>query len=1030
MSNPKVFEFAKEMGLETLVLMDKIREWKLPVKNHMTELSPEMVEEIKLKLNPGKAGGVEKKAALVKKKKPTKKVTESTAGGASPATNPTARVVRRKAGAAEDKNETASELALDAGAEDAAEKVSGEFSDESGPEVVAPADIENSSLRVSEAASVAEKADMERAKLEEAPQQQELGRSKGKAIEQVALVESAGAEDKLATSEAKNGAGVETSSVGETQAAASGATAKGSGTLAGGPQLARKKEVIVGQSGYASEARPLEARRNIVGRMDLSRVSSPQQGSRSGGGYAGGDRAGGRPGMAGPRGPGGSGSAGGARPYAGGGQGRPPMGGGAMGGGSRPSPGGFGRTTGTSGGLRTGFVAQAAPDFFDPSVDRKSKFEERNKKFSKGSPGAEGGGSGGSADEEEEFVFISSEFKKREMVFQPKKKKLADRASLPTLITQPKASKRVLKVHGSMKLADVAIEMGLKSAQLIKALMQNGVMANVNMDLDYDTIALIVPEFGWEAENVQKTAEELILETAFGNLNAEKQKRPPIVAVMGHVDHGKTSLLDAIRNADVAGGEAGGITQHIGAYQVQIPSGELITFLDTPGHAAFTAMRARGANVTDIAIVVVAADDGVMPQTAEAISHAKAAGVPIIVAINKMDKPGAQPERIKQQLTEYELVPEEWGGTTIFCEVSALKKTGIQELLEQILLVAEVQELKANADRSASGRVIEARLEKGRGAVATLLVLEGTIHIGDLLVAGASSGKVRSLMNYRGERVEVATPGMPIEVLGLNEPPAAGDAFDVVQDERTMERVVELRREAKELADKPQGKKTLEEIFSKVKQGDQKILNIILKADVAGSEEAIKGMFEKLASDLVKIKLVYSGVGGITESDILLAKTSKAIVIGFNTRPDNAALNASKQNAVEVRTYSIVYELIDDLKRLMSGLLEPEIVEEVHGKIEVRNLFNVPKVGTVAGCFVQSGKVARNHLVRLIRDGVVIYSGKLASLKRFKDDAKEVAAGFECGLGIENYNDLKVGDEIEAYSKIEKQRSIEEHQLI
>jgi len=495
---------------------------------------------------------------------------------------------------------------------------------------------------------------------------------------------------------------------------------------------------------------------------------------------------------------------------------------------------------------------------------------------------------------------------------------------------------------------------------------------------------------------------------------------------MGHVDHGKTSLLDAIRQANVAAGEKGGITQHIGAYQVKLESGELVTFLDTPGHEAFTAMRARGANATDIAVIVIAADDGVMPQTAEAINHAKAAGVPIVIALNKMDKPGANPDRIKQQLTEYEIVPEEWGGSNIFCEVSAVKKQGIKELLEQLLLVAEMQELKANPKRSGTGIVIESRLEKGRGNVATILVQDGTVKVGDLIVAGICSGRVRSLMNDLGEKVNSAGPGSPVEVLGLDEVPAAGDKFDIVKDEKTLERVVDLRKSIKLKAETSSTKMSIEDIFAKVKQGDQKVLNVILKSDVMGSSEAIQGMFQKLATEEVKIKIIHSAVGGINEGDVLLATTSNAIILGFNTRPDGNAMTLAKQRGVEIRTYGIVYEMMDDLKRLMVGLLEPDIVEQVHGRAEVRNLFTVPKIGTIAGCSVLDGKVARPHLVRLVRNGVVVYQGKIGSLKRFKDDAKEVAAGFECGIGIENYNDLKVGDIIEAYTREEVRRSLTE----
>jgi translation initiation factor IF-2 len=554
--------------------------------------------------------------------------------------------------------------------------------------------------------------------------------------------------------------------------------------------------------------------------------------------------------------------------------------------------------------------------------------------------------------------------------------------------------------------------------------MKNGVMANMNSDLDFDTLALIVPEFGWEAQNTFKTAEEVVVDTAFGDLEATQIIRPPVVTVMGHVDHGKTSLLDSIRNASVASGEAGGITQHIGAYSVKLEDGSLITFLDTPGHEAFTAMRSRGANATDIAIIVVAADDGMMPQTAEAISHAKAAGVPMIIAVNKMDKPGANPDRIKQQLTEFEIVPEEWGGNTIFCEVSALKKTGIKELLENIKLIAEVAELKANPERSGTGIVIEAKLEKGKGPVATILVKDGHVKVGQYIVAGSMKGKVKSLINDKGEKIDRVTPGLPAEVLGLEGVPSAGDRFDVVVDEKTAEEVVTIRKQAALEAATVTKKMSLEDIFKNVTRGDVKDLNIILKSDVHGSLEAINGMLNKLTSVEVKNKVILSGVGGITENDVMLAHTSKGVVIGFNVRPDNNAAAKAKQLGVDIRTYTIVYEMMDDIKKAMQGLLAPQVIEKVMGTAEVRSTFNVPKIGTIAGCFVMTGKVQRSNMLRLVRQGKIVYEGKVSSLKRFKDDAREVVEGFECGIGIENFNDLKAGDTIEAYVKEEIAREL------
>lgn len=942
MSNPKVFEFAKEVGMTPLALMDKIREWQLPVKSHMSELPPDVLAQVKQKLQGGeeKAAEEPKKKATTRRAAPKKAAPKKEAGEkeAKPsAAKPKAGAVVRRRGAVA-ANTLASELKAEEEAQAAAE------AEEASAEMEADQVEETSTPEAAPAAP-------------EAP------------VAPAAPV----AAPVAATPAAPSAPAV---------AAAPEAEKIESRTVA----PARKKEVVVGSSGVASTpAAPV--RRNIVGRMDLSRVQPPP-GSR-----------GDRPGFSGPRA--------------------------ATGGGAGGPGGGFGSTTSRPAagrGLRAGFVAAAGPsDFPDAAAadldNRKKTLDKKVKKIESGA---------GATKEGEQEQFNAVEFRKRELVFQPKKKKvLVGREAQRTQITTPKAAKRILKVHGSMKVGDAAIELGIKATQLVKKLMQNGVMATVNTDLDFDTLALIVPEFGWEAQNVQRSAEEVIVETAFGDLNAELITRPPVVTIMGHVDHGKTSLLDAIRSAKVAAGEAGGITQHIGAYSVTLEDGAQITFLDTPGHEAFTAMRARGANATDIAVIVVAADDGMMPQTQEAISHAKAANVPIIVAVNKMDKPGANPDKIKQQLTEMELVPEEWGGSTIYVPVSALKRTGLDELLEQIKLVAELAELKANPERSGTGLVIEAKMERGRGPVATLLVKDGHVEVGQYIVAGAVKGRIRSLMNDRGERVDSVGPGFPVEVLGLDAVPGAGDRFDIVQDEASAERISKIRREEIQARQNDGSKKmSLEEIFSKVTQGDVKELPVILKADVQGSVEAINGMLTKLSTPEVKIKILHTAVGGISESDVLLASTANGIIIGFNVRPDGGAQNKAKQTGVDIRTYTIVYELVDDMKKAMTGLLQPDIVEKVAGRAEVRNTFSVPKIGTIAGCFVLDGKISRSNQVRLLRDNKIVYDGKIGSLKRFKDDAKEVAQGFECGIGIENFNDVKVGDVIEAYTKEEVAREL------
>ncbi len=997
MANPKVFEFAKEIGMTPLALMDKIREWHFPVKSHMAELDPEVLEQIRLKLR-----GNDKKSEDKPKKVTTRKVTPKKVSEAELDTSKDihgkSTVVRRKSKDAEEEllppaKPGAARIIKKVIPKPEAKELEPELESEKTPVSSPFPEVVNSSKVKPSEKQVEMKAEPKA----------ELTAEIKKDLKAEAKVDlKKESEKKEAAAELKTEtiaeSGVEAKA--ELKMEAKTSMASSPAVPSSSVPVARKKEVSVGASGVSSNSTPMQPKRNIVGRMDLSRVQAPPS---SGGQYGGGS---------GPREYRPEGfvnrSAGGFTP--GGGGARP----------STPRPGGV-----QNRGLRAGFVAApAAPIIEDYSDDQKGKknFDKKSKKLEGAAPTL----TPKEKELEEIKEFNAVEFRKREMVFQPKKKKgTLERQALQTQITTPKASKRILKVYGSMKLSDVCNELGIKAPQLTKALMTSGVMASMSTELDFDTIALIVPEFGWEAQNVLRTADEFLGETAFGEMNAEKVFRPPVVTVMGHVDHGKTSLLDVIRKANVASGEAGGITQHIGAYNVKLEDGKTITFLDTPGHEAFTAMRARGANATDIAIIVVAADDGLMPQTAEAINHAKAANVPIIVAINKMDKPGANPERIKQQLTEFELVPEEWGGTTIFCPVSALKKEGIKELLEQITLVAEMQELKANPLRSGTGIVIESKLEKGKGPVATLLVKDGTVKVGQFIVAGLVKGKIKSLMNDRGERVDSMGPGLPVEVLGLETTPSAGDRFDVVESEVQAEKVAAIRKEhADKLTQSGKAKLTLEDIFSKVNKGDVKELAIILKADVHGSLEAILGMLAKASTKEVKTRVLHAGVGGISESDVLLANTSKGIIIGFNVRPDTGAQSKAKQLGIEIRTYSIVYELMDDIKKAMTGMLTPDVVEKVIGRVEVRNIFNVPKLGTIAGCFVIDGKVQRSNSVRLIRDGKIVYEGKLASLKRFKDDAKEVAQGFECGVGIENFNDVKIGDQIEAFIKEEVAREL------
>ncbi|MFD1412943.1 translation initiation factor IF-2 [Oceanobacillus jeddahense] len=576
--------------------------------------------------------------------------------------------------------------------------------------------------------------------------------------------------------------------------------------------------------------------------------------------------------------------------------------------------------------------------------------------------------------------------------------------------------------HGTLTVQDLADKLHKEPAELIKKLMFMGVMATKNQDLDDEAIELICEEYNVEVEK------EIILEDTDLDKYIEEddpdklEERPAVVTIMGHVDHGKTTLLDAIRHTKVTAGEAGGITQHIGAYQVE-NDGKKITFLDTPGHAAFTSMRSRGAQVTDIAILVVAADDGVMPQTIEAINHAKAAEVPIIVAVNKMDKEGANPDRVMQELTEHELIPEDWGGSTIFVNLSAIKGEGIDDLLEMILLVAEVEELKANQDAKAFGTVIDAQLDKGRGSVATLLVQNGTLHVGDPLVVGSTYGKVRAMVNDIGQRVTEVGPSAPVEITGLQDVPQAGDQFLAFSDEKKA-RQIGIARQQKKIDESRGGQTTvsLDDLFEQIKQGEMKELNIIVKADVQGSVEALAASLRKIEVEGVNIKIIHTGVGAIKESDIILASASNAIVIGFNVRPDTNAKRAAESEKIDLRLHRVIYSAIEEIEAAMKGLLDPEYQEKVIGQAEVRETFKVSRIGTIAGSYITDGKITRDSSVRLIRDGVVLYEGGLLALKRFKDDVKEVQQNYECGITLSNFNDIKEGDIIEAYVMEEIER--------
>ena len=625
-------------------------------------------------------------------------------------------------------------------------------------------------------------------------------------------------------------------------------------------------------------------------------------------------------------------------------------------------------------------------------------------------------------DKRKELLLRDEIAEKRERVFEPGKggkgKRKQHRAERPsdgkkTEITTPKAIKRIIKISETITVGELAKRMGIKANDLIRALMKMGLMATINHPLDVDTAILLANEFGYEIENVAVDLDE-ILESE-PDTPESLETRPPVVTIMGHVDHGKTSLLDAIREANVIAGEAGGITQHIGAYDVEL-NGRKITFLDTPGHEAFTAMRARGAKVTDIVILVVAADDGVMPQTKEAINHSKAAGVPIIVAINKIDKPDANAERVKRELSEQGLVSEEWGGDTTMVEVSAKKRLNLEGLLEMILLQADVMDLKANPNKAAKGTVVEGKLDKGRGPVATVLVQDGTVKTGDYCVVGVHSGRVRAMQNDRGEKVLEAGPSMPVELVGLSGVPDAGDVFVAMKDERQAKEIATLRQikqRGLELA--KHTKLSLEDLYTKIQAGEVKDLNVIVKGDVQGSVEAVGESLRKLSTAAVRLNVMHSAVGAVNETDVNLASASNAIIIGFNVRPEVKAQALAEKEGVDIRLYSIIYNAVDDVRKAMEGLLSPIFKEKYLGRAEVRELFSVPKIGNVAGCYVQDGKVIRNAQVRLLRDNIVIYEGKMSSLRRFKDDVKEAASGYECGIGLENYHDIKQGDIIEAF---------------
>ncbi len=660
--------------------------------------------------------------------------------------------------------------------------------------------------------------------------------------------------------------------------------------------------------------------------------------------------------------------------------------------------------------------AEVAPVEVPVPVDDRRKMAAPGRKAGVKDQAGEKAKKGAKGKGREQFskqALLEREERQFDPVHKSRKRQKEREQSNKTEITTPKAIKRVIKISETITVGDLAKRMGVKATDLIKTMMKMGSMVTINYVLDLDSASLLASEYGYEVENVAVDL-DLILESTEDAPELLKP-RPPVVTIMGHVDHGKTSLLDAIREANVISGEAGGITQHIGAYYVEL-HGRKITFLDTPGHESFTAMRARGAKVTDIVILVVAADDGVMPQTREAINHAKAAEVPIIVAINKIDKPEAKPERVKQELTEYGLVASDWGGDTTMVEVSAKKRLNLEELLEMVLLQADLMDLLANPDKEAKGTIVEGKLDKGRGPVATVLVQEGTLKTGDYCVVGIHSGRVRAMQSDRGERLSEAGPSMPVELVGLSGVPDAGDIFVAMKDERQAKEIATLRQiKQRELELAKHAKMSLEQLYEKIQKGEVKDLNVIVKADVQGTAEAVSDSLRKLSTDAVRLNVIHTAVGAVTETDVNLATASNAIIIGFNIRPEVKAQAMAEKERVDIRLYSVIYNAIDDVKKAMEGLLEPVYKEKYLGRAQIREVFSVPKAGNVAGCYVQDGKIVRNANVRLLRDNVVIYEGKLSSLRRFKDDVKEVSTGYECGMGLENYNDIKQDDIIEAY---------------
>lgn len=940
----KVYELAKELGIDSISLLDKLKSLNINVKNHMSELRGEEASMARNSLRPSSSTAA-KAAAPKKTVTRARKKTETAAPAPTPAVETPASpraaspIIRRRTKADGAVTETVTQTLRNGSTE--------QFELTAQP---------GQTLDEAHAAAVAaaEQAQIESAAHQEAEAAQAEANQVAAATEEAAPVETAAQEAPVET--AAPAAEVEAPAA---QAAPAAPAAPTTSTIAPaatgtGPAKAAPEQPAAppARPPIAPFNRPVAPRRSILKIVEATAppprpVIKPAPATSP------------------------------IKPVA--------------------KPGTPGAATDKEGGFR---IIRATKESLDQMVE-----EEAAKKR---------GGGGKEAEIRPEDVRFA-DYRKKEMVFLPKKKKLPIGKEIKkTQITEKSAQKRVVQMQESISVQDFAAQLSVKAVDVIRKLMGMGQMATINQSIDFDTATLVANEYGYEVRNVAYNEEALI---GVGEDSAEELlPRPPVVTIMGHVDHGKTTLLDAIREADVAGGEAGGITQHIGAYTVE-KNGKLITFIDTPGHEAFSVMRARGANVTDIVILVVSADDGVMPQTREALSHAQAAKVPIIVAVNKIDKPGANPEKIKQGLAELNLLAEDWGGETMFVHVSALKKMNIDKLLDAILLQAEVLDLKANPKPQASGTVLEARLEKGRGPVVSVLVNRGTLRVGDPIVSGTFAGKVKALTDDKARTVKTATPGIAVEVLGFEGLPNAGEKFSAAPTDADAREIAQNRIDKNRArANVPAAKASLEDLFAKIQTGNVKELEVVLKADVFGSVEAIRESLTKLSTEKVKVKVIYAAPGGITESDVLLASASEnAIIIGFNVRPETKARQLAEAEHVEIKSYSIIYELLDDIKNAMVGLLDKKKVERFLGRAEVRQIFTVPKIGVIAGTAVVDGKMIRGANVRLLRDSKIVYEGKMGSLRRFKDDAKEVATGYECGIGIENYNDLKPGDIIEAF---------------